>query len=176
MLLCGEKIILRPATYDDTELIVNWRNQSFIKNNMINRAPFTVCGHHEWIRTMIETGKAIQFIMEEKKNRRPVGSVYLRDINYDYEKAEFGAFIGDKDATGLGYGTEAAALMLEYAFNTLNLHKIFLRLVSTNTAAEKSYLKAGFVREAYLKDEVKIDGEFVDIILMSKLKDTEHAD
>ena len=125
---------------------------------------------------MIETGKAIQFIMEEKKNRRPVGSVYLRDINYDYEKAEFGAFIGDKDATGLGYGTEAAALMLEYAFNTLNLHKIFLRLVSTNTAAEKSYLKAGFVREAYLKDEVKIDGEFVDIILMSKLKDTEHAD
>jgi RimJ/RimL family protein N-acetyltransferase len=137
---------------------------------MIYRAPFTVSGHHEWIRTMIETGKAVQFIIEEKVNVRPVGSTYFRDINYDYEKAEFGVFIGEEDAIGLGYGTEAAALMLDYAFNTLNLHKVFLRFVSTNNAAEKSYLKAGFVREAYLKDEVKIDGEFVDIILMSKLR------
>ncbi|MCL2052204.1 MAG: GNAT family N-acetyltransferase [Lachnospiraceae bacterium] len=167
----GEKICLRPADYADTDLIVNWRNQPFIRDNMIYRKPFTVDGHHEWIRLMIETGKAAQFIILEKTGLRPVGVTFLRDIDSGNEKAEFGVFIGEKDAIGLGYGTEAALLMLDYAFNALKLHKVFLRLISTNAAAEKSYLKAGFIREAYLKDEVKIEGEFVDIILMSKLKD-----
>jgi len=155
-------------TYDDTDLIVNWRNQPFVRNNMINRALFTAEGHHEWIRTMIDSGKVIQFIIIEKKSGHPVGSTYLRDIDYDNEKAEFGVFIGEQEAMGRGYGTEAATLVLGYAFNELKLHKIFLRLISSNVAAEKSYLKAGFEREAYLKDEVKIDGEFADIILMAR--------
>ena len=165
----GEKINLRPMGYDDTDLIVNWRNQPFIRDNMIYRKLFTHEGHHEWIKTMIETGKAIQFIIEEKVSGRPIGTTYLRDINYDQEKAEFGVFIGEADAIGFGYGTEAARMMLDFAFNTLKLHKIYLRLISTNTAAERSYQKAGFIREAYLKDEVKIEGEFVDIILMGKV-------
>jgi RimJ/RimL family protein N-acetyltransferase len=167
--LIGEKIVLRLLTYDDTDLIVNWRNQSFIMENMINRAPFTTAGHQEWIRTMIETGKVVQFIILEKASKRPVGSTFLRDIDYDFEKAEYGIFIGEQDAHGRGYGTEAAQLMLDYAFKTLRLHKIYLRLLAGNDGAERSYEKAGFRREAYLKDEVKPAGEFMDIILMSKI-------
>ena len=171
----GDKIILRPMTYDDTDLIVNWRNRPFVKDKMIIRNPFTVEGHHEWIRTMIDTGKVVQFIILDKEDNRPVGSTYFRDIDYDNEKAEFGVFIGETDAMGKGFGTEAAVLMLDYAFTVLKLHKIYLRVLSTNTAAEKSYLKAGFKREAYLKDEYKIDGEFTDIIVMSIINGEENA-
>lgn len=172
--IIGEKIILRPLSYSDTDMIVNWRNQPFIMNKMINREPITRAGHEEWVGTMIGSGKVIQFIILEKASSRPVGTAYLRDINYNFEKAEFGVFIGERDASGLGYGTEAASLMLEYAFKTLHLHKIYLRLLSTNSIAEKSYLKAGFVREAYLKDEIKADGQFIDIIIMSKINEGEH--
>jgi len=138
---------------------------------MIYRMPITTEGHHEWIRAMVETGKVVQFVILEKETSRPVGTTFLRDINYDHEKAEFGIFLGEETVMGFGYGTETAVLMVDYAFNTLKLHKIFLRFIATNTAAEKSYLKAGFIREAYLRDEVKIDGEFVDIILMSIVKE-----
>jgi RimJ/RimL family protein N-acetyltransferase len=116
---------------------------------------------------MVETGKVAQFIIIEKKNNRPIGSTYLRDIDYDFAKAEFGIFIGEKDALGLGLGTEAAKMMLAYAFEELRLHKVYLRLLADNEAAEKSYLKAGFRHEALLKDEVKLDGEFKDVIIMS---------
>jgi RimJ/RimL family protein N-acetyltransferase len=169
--LVGENIILRPLTLDDTDMIVHWRNQPFIMENMINRAPFTPAGHEEWVRTMIGTGKVVQFIILEKEGGRPVGSTYFRDINYEYEKAEFGVFIGEKDAQGRGYGTESAKLMLDYGFETLRLHKIYLRLLAGNAPAEKSYEKAGFQREGYLKDEVKPAGEFIDIIMMAKIKD-----
>jgi RimJ/RimL family protein N-acetyltransferase len=168
--LIGEKIVLRPITYDDTDLIVNWRNQPFIMDKMINRAPFTVAGHQEWLRTMVETGKVAQFIIIEKDRNRAIGSTFLRDIDYDFEKAEYGIFIGERDAWGQGFGTEAAKMMLDHAFSRLKLHKVFMRLLADNIAAEKSYQKAGFTREAYLRDEVKIAGKFMDIIFMSSVK------
>ena len=168
--IVGEKIILRPLTLADTGLIVNWRNQPFIIDKMIKRTPLTAAGHEEWVRTMIQTGKVIQFIIMDKEDLRPVGSTYLRDIDYDFEKAEFGVFIGEKDAQGRGFGSEAAALMLAFAFGELGLHKVCLRLLAENHAALRSYEKAGFVREAYLKDEVKPDGVFHDIILMSVIR------
>ncbi|MDR0219873.1 MAG: GNAT family N-acetyltransferase [Lachnospiraceae bacterium] len=163
----GEKVNLRPLTAADTDLIVGWRNQPFVREKMIRRALITAESHREWVRTMVETGKAVQFVIIEKQSNRPVGSVFLRDIDYDFAKAEFGIFIGEEEARGQGYGTEAAALLLAYAFAELRLHKVFLRLLAGNEAAEKSYAKAGFRREAVLKDDVKPEGEFCDVIIMS---------
>lgn len=165
----GEKIMLRPMTEADTDLIVNWRNQEFVRKNFIYQKPFTASGHMKWIETMIETGRAEQFIICEKSSGRPIGSTYLRDIDYDYRKAEYGIFIGEEDAIGKGYGTETARHMIGYAFDVLKLHKVTLRLLADNKAAAGSYQKAGFEQEAYLKDEVKIDGIYRDIILMARI-------
>ncbi len=165
----GEQIRLRLMTETDTDLIVSWRNQEYIRKNFIYQKPFTAAGHHKWIQEMIDTGKAVQFIIYEKKTNRPIGSTYLRDIDYEYQKAEYGIFIGEESAIGKGYGTEAARLMIAYAFDTLALHKVTLRLLVENKGAWKSYEKAGFVKEAYLQDEVKIEGVYRDIILMARI-------
>jgi UDP-4-amino-4,6-dideoxy-N-acetyl-beta-L-altrosamine N-acetyltransferase len=168
----GRNIALRPMTDADTDLIVRWRNQSFVREKMLRRALITAEGHREWLRTMVATGRVVQFVIIEKKNTRPIGSVFLRDVDYEFEKAEFGIFIGEEEALGLGYGTEAAELMLAYAFDDLRLHKIYLRLLTDNEAAEKCYRKAGFRQEALLKEEVKLDGEFRDVLLMSVINNS----
>lgn len=167
--LLGEKVLLRPMTPEDTDRIVNWRNRDSVRKNFIYQKPFTPEGHRQWIETMITTGRAVQFIICEKETGRPIGSAYLRDIDREYEKAEYGIFIGEEEARGKGYGTETARLMLAYAFEVLKLHKICLRLIADNTEALQSYEKAGFVREAYLKDEIRINGIYRDIILMAKI-------
>ncbi len=161
------KIFLRKMEEQDTENIIRWRNSDFVKRNFIYQKPFTVEGHHEWIRTMIDTGKAIQFMICEEETGRAVGSVYFRDINDTHHKAEYGIFIGEKDALGKGYGTEAARKMIAYGFDTLHLHKIMLRVLAENTAARRSYEKAGFHQEAYLKDEVYLEHQYKDVILMA---------
>ncbi len=165
----GEKVILRPMTPADTELVVNWRNQEYVRQNFIYQRPFTVSGHLKWTQTMIDTGQAVQFIIYEKQTNRPIGSTYLRDIDYEFQKAEYGIFIGEKNATGKGYGTEVARHMIEYAFFVLGLHKVSLRLFADNKAAEKSYKKAGFFKEAYLRDEVRIGGIYRDVVLMARI-------
>ena len=56
-----------------------------------------------------------RFIICEKNNDRPVGSVYFRDIDHDNKKAEYGIFIGEADAAGRGIGSETARLAADYA-------------------------------------------------------------
>ena len=144
MNLTGKKVRLRLMTNEDTDRIVFWRNQPRVWQNFIYQKPFTKEGHEEWIRTMVDTGKVVQFIMEELPDGRPVGSVYLRDINADSRKAEYGIFIGEEDALGKGYATQAARLMISYAFEELALHTVFLRVFADNAGARRSYERAGF--------------------------------
>lgn len=162
-------IYIRKMTYDDTDLIVSWRNKDSVRKNFIYQALFTRESHENWIKTMIETGKADQFIICLKENDKPIGSVYIRDIDKVHNKAEYGIFIGEDDARGKGYGSEAAKLMLSYCFEELKLHKVFLRVYADNLGAIGSYENAGFEREAYLKDEVCIDGVYRDMVFMAKL-------
>ena len=122
---------------------------------------------------MVDTGKVIQFIIEvaDADKNIPVGSVYLRDIDYENSSAEFGIFIGEQSALGKGIGTEAAELVLTFAHEQLGLHRIFLRLLADNMIAYKSYLKVGFVVEGIFRDMKKIDGKFRDIMFMSSIRD-----
>ena len=48
-----------------------------------------------------------------------------------------------------------------------HIHKLMLRVLAGNVRARRSYEKAGFVQEAYLRDEVYLDGGFQDVILMA---------
>ena len=160
-------IYLRPMTWDDTDLIVRWRNSDAVRLNFIYQEPFTREGHESWIRNMVETGKVIQMIICETGDDTPLGSVYIRDIVRQHNKAEYGIFIGEESARGRGIGTAAAALMLEYCFREEKLHRVYLRAFASNARAIRSYEKAGFVREGLLRDDVCIEGEYRDIVWMA---------
>ena len=160
-------IYLRPMTWDDTDLIVRWRNSDAVRLNFIYQEPFTREGHESWIRNMVETGKVVQMIICETRDDTPLGSVYIRDIDRQHNKAEYGIFIGEESARGRGIGTAAAGLMLEYCFREEKLHRVYLRAFASNARAIRSYEKAGFVREGLLRDDVCIEGEYRDIVWMA---------
>lgn len=166
----GTGIYLRPMTYEDTDLIVAWRNSDAVRKNFIYQELFTREGHEHWIRTMVETGRVVQMMICDIATDRPLGSVYIRDIDRQHNKAEYGIFIGEDSARGRGVGTAAAGLMLRYCFEEEGLHRVYLRAFADNVQAVRSYEKAGFVREGLLKDDVRIDGEYRDIVWMGRTK------
>ena len=162
-------IYLRLMTREDTDLIVAWRNSDDVRKNFIYQEPFTRQGHESWIRNMVEKGKVVQDIICDLASDRPLGSVYIRDIDRQHNKAEYGIFIGEAHARGRGIGTAAAKLMLRYCFAEEKLHRIYLRALAGNERAIRSYEKAGFRKEACLKDDVRIDGKYCDIIWMAAI-------
>lgn len=167
MIVSGEKIVLKPITKEHTGLIVKWRNNQEVRRNFIFQETFTEEIHNNWMDTKVATGDVVQFVIYTKEDDIPIGSVYLRDVDKHHEKAEFGIFIGEDIARGKGYGTEATKLICKYGIEELGLHKIILRVFAFNKSAIAAYEKAGFVKEAYFKDDVKIDGKFEDMIFMA---------
>ena len=168
----SERIRLRPITDFDTDLIVSWRNKEDVKKNFLYRSDFTVDLHKKWLEEKVYKGGVIQFIIEYnlEKNFIPVGSVYLRDIDYNNSSAEFGIFIGEDIARKKGIGTLATKIITDFGHTKLNLHRIFLRLISDNISAYKAYRSAGFVLEGLFRDMRKINGNYIDIMFMSSIK------
>lgn len=169
--ITGSKVRLRPISDADTELIVHWRNLPSVKQYFIFREPFTSEMHRNWLKNKVETGLVVQYIIEDMQDGKSVGSVYFRDIDNNNRSAEYGIFIGETSARGRGLGSETAKLFTDFGFDFLGLHRISLRLISGNAAAQRSYEKAGFVHEGTFRDMVKLDGEFRDIVFMARLKE-----
>ena len=128
------------------------------------------CESPEGLHLHNQVADAWDRVQISRMKDRPVGSVYIRDIDRKNEKGEYGIFIGEADAAGKGYGTLAAKGAIAYARDVLKLHKLSLRVFADNVGAVRSYEKAGFGREAFLKDEIrKEDGSRRDLILMAVL-------
>ncbi len=170
----GQKITLRPIQYSDTNDIVRWRNKDFVRSNFVFQELFTNEIHDNWMKTKVDTGEVVQFIISSAENGNSVGSVFLRDIDKVNNKAEYGIFIGEEEALGKGFGSEAAAMIIKYAFEELGLHKVFLRVFAHNTRAIKSYKNAGFAEEGCFKDDVRINGKYYDMVFMTIINEKEN--
>ena len=159
------EVYLRPMTVEDTGKIVTWRNREFVRKNFIYQELFTEEGHLRWIETQVKPGHVVQFILCLEGGRE-IGSVYFRDIDRSAGTAEYGIFIGEEDALGKGYGTQAARLALQYAFETMGLQKVFLRVLADNTGARKSYEHAGFRLIEGKKEQVTLRQGVREVVFM----------
>jgi len=81
-----------------------------------------------------------------------------------------GIGIGERDYWGKGYGTDAMRVILRYAFNELNLHRVSLALHEYNTRAYRSYEKAGFRSEGCVKQDQIREGKRTDTLFMGILR------
>jgi len=166
-----ENIVLKPVTHDDAQLIVEMRNSEAVMKNFVIREPFTLDSQHTWITNFVESGKAAQYIIYLTTENKPVGSVYISNIDRQHSKGELGIFISDGSNHGKGVGTAAVNAILNIAFHELGLHRVYLRVFPENVGAVRSYEKAGFRYEGLLRETVFVEGEYRDMIIMSCIND-----
>jgi RimJ/RimL family protein N-acetyltransferase len=98
----------------------------------------------------------------------PIGLVSLWDRPIPQEAAEISIWVGQGHRDE-GKGTEALRLALRYAFGDLKLHKVYLRVLAYNTRAIRAYQKAGFRPEGTLREEMRVDGQWHDLLYMGVL-------
>jgi RimJ/RimL family protein N-acetyltransferase len=100
---------------------------------------------------------------------RLIGTCALSQLDADNGSALFHITIGEPDAWGHGYGTEATRLMVDHAFGALGLHRVGLTVFSFNERAIRSYRSVGFVVEGRAREAIWRDGRWWDEIAMSVL-------
>jgi RimJ/RimL family protein N-acetyltransferase len=100
---------------------------------------------------------------------RLIGTCALSQLDADNGSALFHITIGEQDAWGHGYGTEATRLMIDHAFGALGLHRVALTVFAFNERAIRSYRSVGFLVEGRAREAIWREGRWWDEIAMSIL-------
>lgn len=85
--------------------------------------------------------------------------------------AAMGIGIYDADYISKGYGREASALLLNWAFQVQNYERIWLDTMASNERAIRCYRALGFVEEGCMRQQLFIGGQHVDMLMMGMLRD-----
>ena len=79
--------------------------------------------------------------------------------------------IGNKQKQGQGIGTFALGAIIDHAFNNLNLRRLQLEVLESNTRAQALYTHFGFVQEGRKRKAVYKSGVYKDELLMGLLRE-----
>ena len=134
------------------------------------RLPVTEVAEEAWHEQATNDPRKLTFAIETK-GRKLVGIISLANIDWICRTAQLGIVIGDRKWRGKGIGGDALKLLLGYAFLTLNLHRIELRVLASNTSPIKLYKSGGFVVEGRLREAFYSSGAFVDVLVMGLLRE-----
>lgn len=171
--LVGENIYLSPrsaAEKEDVELFTEWLND-FETTDYIGRTSqiISIEAEKEYLEKTSNTD--VSFLIIRKSDDTLIGTVGLEQIDYINRIATLGIFIGEKTDRSKGYGTEAIKLLLDFAFNYLNLNNVKLDLLAINERALACYKKCGFKEYGRRRKCRYINGKYYDIISMDILSE-----
>ncbi|HML24534.1 MAG TPA: GNAT family protein [Aggregatilinea sp.] len=107
----------------------------------------------------------------QTKDGTPIGFFSINWLVPHHRLAMLGARIGDPAYWGGGYGTDALTLLVDYAFDWMDIHKVWLGTTDANARVQRQMEKVGFVLEARNRDESLMDGVWVDGLLYGILRD-----
>jgi len=173
-MIIGKRVRLRKLERDDLTKFVDWFNDPDVRAGVSMFLPLSKVEEENWFEIMMERTPeehALGIEVQEKNGWRMIGSCSLFNFDWRNRSAEYGIVIGDKAYWNQGYGTEVTQLILKHGFKTLNRNRISLRVFDTNIRARRAYEKAGYIHEGTLRQAEFKDGVYVDVHIMSVLRD-----
>jgi RimJ/RimL family protein N-acetyltransferase len=166
-----DRINLRPLRKSDSRLLHEWITDRDLVRFNSSYFPVSESDHEVWIeKMMLKHSDLVIFVVEEKKEKKAIGTCQLFNINWVHRNAELQIRIGDTEYLGKGYGSEAVSMLAQFGFNDLNLHRIYLQVFASNQRAINAYNKCGFKQEGIARESAFIDGSWEDIITMGILE------
>jgi len=168
--LVGNKCYLSPLSPEDAERSAAWDNDLEVALPLGDEA-WTPTTAEETREGLGEAGRhhSHLFGIVDKTSDELIGRCVLFQIDAVNRSAMLGIVIGEKEYWGRGYGREATRLLLDYAFNLLNLNNVMLGTFSFNERALRCYGAVGFReigrrRQARIVGDRRYDVVFMDIL------------
>lgn len=174
-MIIGDRIRFRGIEKADLPFYVRWLNDPEVKQGLSINRPLSLAEEEEWFSGLLQKPRqerplAIEIQPDPELDEWVfVGNWGLINIDWEARSAEVGIHIGEKKYWNQGFGTRAMRLVCKHSFDDLNLHRLWLRVYQRNQRAIKAYQKAGFQEEGRFRQARFLDGEYVDVLIMSVL-------
>ncbi len=166
--IVGERVYLSPARIEDAEKYVEWLSDPNVTNYLGSPYNITLLREKKLLEDILSKDEQFYAIIN-KETDKIIGNTSFFNTNRISQKSEIGIFIGDKNFRDKGIGQEVMRLMIDYGFNILNFHSIFLHTYSFNKRAIAAYNKIGFKEVGRYRDGIKIGQKYFDVVAMDIL-------
>ncbi|MCL4505625.1 MAG: GNAT family N-acetyltransferase [Chloroflexi bacterium] len=163
--LVTARLMLRPFAMADALAVQRLAGAPEVADTTLNIPhPYPDGAAEQWIAThagRFESGEAVAYAIVLRDAAQLCGAISLH-ITPRFQHAEMGYWMG-VPYWNHGYTTEAAAALLAYGFETLNLHRIFARHLTRNPASGRVMQKIGMTFEGIQREHVLNNGRFEDL-------------
>ncbi len=166
----GQLVALRHHQYDDLVAVRRWyRDPELARLTRYSLRPMSDEDIDRFFHTRLMSPEHVGYAITTRDSGRLIGSTTFSNLDPDNSSTLFHISIGEPDAWGEGYGTEATELMLWLAFERIGLNRVALSVFAFNERAIRSYEKAGFIVEGRHREAIVRDGARHDELTMGIL-------
>jgi RimJ/RimL family protein N-acetyltransferase len=168
--IVGKHVILRPVEERDLRLLAEWRNAP--ENRRFFFSPFLINpeGQKKWLEGLLVDKNRIVHMVDTHEGES-VGMIGLDKIDWRNRSAEGGQILLPPDQRGHGYAEEAVSLMIKYAFEELNMHRLWAEVYSFNKGVLGWCQLFGFQKEGVLREAAFTGGKYHDKVIMGLLRE-----
>jgi RimJ/RimL family protein N-acetyltransferase len=174
----SEHVCLGPINYEkDAEIEARWsENADYLRMVSLEPArpasPVQIKKKYEEIEKRQEEDKNLFFFtIRMRADDRLIGFARLEWIDWSNGCGYVSLGIGDPNDRKQGYGAETLRLLLRFAFDELNLHRLTAIIPEYNAAALRLFTKTGFVEEVRRRQAVNRFGRRWDLLHLGILRD-----
>jgi diamine N-acetyltransferase len=166
--LTGNTIYLRALEPEDLEFIYAIENNESVwevSNTQTPYSRFLIRQYLENAHQDIYEAKQLRLAICLRDTFEAIGLIDLFDFDPKNNRAGVGIVISNESNRNSGIGSEALQLVINYAFNQLQLHQLYANIGSDNEISKQLFTKFGFQKIGTKKDWIKVDNIFKDEIL-----------
>jgi diamine N-acetyltransferase len=160
-----KEISLRALEPEDLELLYEWENNLsywIISNTVVPFSKYTLKRYLENShKNIYETGQ-LRLMIEHIPNNTTIGTIDIFDFDPFHKRAGLGILIAKEEYRRKGYASMAIKCLVDYCFNTLQLHQIYCNILANNCESMDLFKKAGFVQSGIKKDWIMTSDGYLD--------------
>ena len=169
--ITGSQVVLRRHVPENIAAFRRWyADREIARLARYQETPMRTEEIERFFTARVVGPEALAMAVHLRATDRLIGTCAFSQLDADNGSALYHITIGESDAWGKGYGTEATQLMLDHAFGAMGLHRIALFVFEFNERAVRAYKRCGFVIEGRARESIWRDGRWWDELAMSVLE------
>lgn len=160
-----KEIRLRALEPEDLELLYQWENNHaywMISNTLTPFSKYTLKRYlKNSHKNIYETGQ-LRLMIDHLADKITIGTIDIFEFDPFHKRAGVGILIANEAYRRRGYATMSLKCLIDYCFNTLQLHQLFCNILANNCESIDLFQKAGFVQTGIKKEWVLTSEGYLD--------------
>jgi len=169
----GKHVGIRPLQSDDAWILFKWFNDPKVIDNLGIREPrpsISLEEEMEIVQDKIGKRSVRPFLVHDLDLDVPAGMAELTHIDVKNASAHIFLVIGEPELFTDVFYLESLNMVLNVAFQSMNLHRIEVRVPAYNERLIGLYLSSGFVVGGRLQHDHFRHGSYVDSVIMARIR------